>query len=62
MVATTQTSWLQIVPGLKHVGEIMTACDVSKSYASMVRNGMRRPHPRHWPKLVELIEPSRDSM
>jgi hypothetical protein len=48
--------WLQFVPGLVRVrvGEIMIACDVSKSYASLLRNGKRKPHPRHWPKLIAL--------
>jgi hypothetical protein len=48
--------WSEIVPGLHlvRVGEIMVACGVSKSYASLVRNGKRKPHPRHWNALITL--------
>jgi hypothetical protein len=51
--------WLQIVPGLQRVrvGEIMSVCSVSKSYASLLRNGKRKPHPRHWPSLIQLADP-----
>jgi hypothetical protein len=48
--------WLEIVPGLQQVrvGEIMAVCGVSKSYASLLRNGKRKPHSRHWPHLIQL--------
>jgi len=34
---------------------IMSALGVSITYAVAIRAGRRRPHPRHWPKLAELV-------
>lgn len=50
--------WLDLYPKLLHirVDEIVAACGVSKSYASFLRNGKRKPHPRHWAKLIELTQ------
>jgi CRISPR-associated protein Cas1 len=35
--------------------DIMNALGVSWLYASQIRRGMKRPHPRHWVKLAELV-------
>jgi CRISPR-associated endonuclease Cas1 len=40
---------------------IARALGVSIVYASHVRHGRRRPHPRHWKKLAELIDVSQSS-
>lgn len=57
-------SWLtencyveQIQPLLrgKKVREIAGAMRVSKPYAAIIRSGRRRPHPRHWRALAELV-------
>jgi len=32
----------------------MEALEISKPYATDIRNGKRVPHPRHWEKLVQL--------
>jgi len=37
------------------VREIAHALQVSKPYASFIRAGRRRPHPRHWKALAELV-------
>jgi hypothetical protein len=37
------------------VREIATAMQVSKPYAALIRAGRRRPHPRHWRALAELV-------
>jgi CRISPR-associated endonuclease Cas1 len=37
------------------VREISQAMQVSKPYAALVRAGRRRPHPRHWHVLAELV-------
>jgi hypothetical protein len=42
------------------VREISEAMRVSKPYASQVRAGRRRPHPRHWQTLAELAGVSAD--
>lgn len=34
---------------------IMSALGVSQMYAGDIRSGKRRPHPRHWGKLAELV-------
>ena len=34
---------------------IMSALRVSVTYAVAIRAGRRRPHPRHWSKLAELV-------
>jgi hypothetical protein len=34
---------------------ISTALGVSWVYASHIRAGAKRPHPRHWLKLAELV-------
>ena len=41
---------------------IMSALGVSKMYASDIRSGKRRPHPRHWVKLAELVGVERDRL
>jgi hypothetical protein len=37
------------------VREISEALHVSKPYAALVRAGRRRPHPKHWKILAELV-------
>jgi hypothetical protein len=39
----------------KKVREIAEAIQVSQPYAAFVRSGRRRPHPRHWQILAELV-------
>ena len=57
-------SWLneeyyinKIQPQLKamKVREIAEALRVSQPYAAVVRSGRRRPHPRHWEALAQLV-------
>jgi CRISPR associated protein Cas1 len=57
-------SWLteecyvqRIQPLLKtiKVREIAEALHLSKPYAALIRAGRRRPHPRHWKVLAELV-------
>ncbi len=45
-----------ILPGLARVKlrEIMAACSVAKSTASMIRSGRHLPALRHWPALARL--------
>jgi CRISPR-associated endonuclease Cas1 len=47
----------RIVPALAHVpkSEIRKALGVSEPYAADIRAGRRRPHPRHWQTLAELV-------
>jgi hypothetical protein len=47
----------QIQPRLrgKKVREIANVMQVSQPYAAFVRSGRRRPHPRHWRVLAELV-------
>jgi CRISPR-associated protein Cas1 len=60
----TQPAWLteeayatKIQPLLATVrpADIMNAIGVSWLYASQIRRGMKRPHARHWVKLMELV-------
>ena len=60
----SQPAWLteevyarEIQPRLAKVRptEIINAIGVSWMYASHIRRGMKRPHPRHWLKLAELV-------
>ena len=37
------------------VHEIAQAMQVSQPYAAFIRAGRRRPHPRHWQVLAELV-------
>lgn len=39
----------------KKVREIAAAIQVSELYAGFIRSGRRRPHPRHWRALAELV-------
>jgi len=41
------------------VREVAQALHISKPYAALVRAGRRRPHPRHWLALAELVGASR---
>jgi CRISPR-associated endonuclease Cas1 len=47
----------KIQPKLRaiRVREIATALKVSQPYAAFIRSGRRRPHPRHWLALAELV-------
>jgi len=51
----------QIQPRLRtiKVREIAQAMQVSKPYAALIRSGRRRPHPRHWRGLAELVDERR---
>jgi CRISPR-associated endonuclease Cas1 len=54
----TEECYVQrIQPSLreKKVREIAEVMQVSKPYAAFVRSGRRRPHPRHWQGLAELV-------
>jgi len=42
----------------KKVREIAELLQVSQPYAAFVRSGRRRPHPRHWQALNELVSVS----
>jgi len=52
----------EIQPRLRQltISAIATALSVSWSYAADIRRGRRRPHPRHWEALAELIGISMD--
>jgi hypothetical protein len=39
----------------KKVREIAEAMQVSQPYAAFIRSGRRRPHPRHWKALSEIV-------
>ena len=61
---TDQPSWLtedfyvkEIQPRLKDatLSQIALALEVSIPYASDIRKGRRKPHPRHWAALAKLI-------
>jgi len=47
----------QIQPALRDctVSAIASALGVSLPYATDIRAGRRRPHPRHWPTLAHLV-------
>jgi hypothetical protein len=60
----TQPAWLtpeayaqKVQPLLAHVrpAAIAAAIGVTWQYASFIRRGLSRPHPRHWLKLAELV-------
>jgi hypothetical protein len=54
----TQEYYVQkIQPRLRtiKVREISEAVHVSKPYAALIRAGRRRPHPRHWQALAQLV-------
>jgi len=62
--ASSLPAWLtkqryveQIMPrlGAVKVQDIRMALTVSVPYASKVRRGITLPHPRHWPKLAEMV-------
>jgi len=63
-IASNQPAWLdnetytkEIQPRLAQVtrSTIANALGVSSPYAADIRAGRRRPHPRHWEKLAELV-------
>ena len=37
------------------ISRLASAVGVSRPYASDIRSGKRRPHPRHWPTLAKLV-------
>jgi hypothetical protein len=47
----------KIQPLLKDIANpvIMSALGVSVTYAVAIRRGRRRPHPRHWQALAQLV-------
>ena len=62
--AASQPGWLtnevyetKIRPLLANVprSAIVSSLGVSKPYASEVRSGKRRPHPRHWVTLAQIV-------
>jgi hypothetical protein len=42
------------------VPDIATALGISEPYATDIRSGKRRPHPRHWQRLARLVGVSPD--
>ena len=40
------------------VGELAEDLKVSQAYAAFIRSGRRRPHPRHWEALANLVQPT----
>src|SRR5579864_811144 len=54
---TTECYVQRIMPLLRErkVREIAEAMQVSQPYAAFIRSGRRRPHPRHWQVLAELL-------
>lgn len=61
---TSQPAWLNektyvasIQPKLAtiKISSISTALGISEAYASGIRAGRRRPHPRHWQNLAKLV-------
>jgi hypothetical protein len=46
----------------KKVREIAELMQVSQPYAAFIRSGRRRPHPRHWQALAELVGISNTQM
>jgi len=56
---TDETYTKEIQPCLVNVtlSQIASAIGVSIPYASDLRRGRRRPHPRHWRALAELVGP-----
>jgi CRISPR-associated endonuclease Cas1 len=54
---TAENYMQQILPGLARVtlSQIASAIGVSIPYASDIRRGRRRPHPRHWDALSNLV-------
>lgn len=54
---TEETYLGEIQPKLKNfpISAIQSQLGVSRPYASEVRVGRRRPHPRHWQVLAELV-------
>jgi CRISPR-associated endonuclease Cas1 len=62
--ASDQPAWLtedvyakQVQPGLREasLSQIASAIGVSIPYASDIRRSRRRPHPRHWQTLAQLV-------
>ena len=53
----------EIVPHLDRVTvpQIMNATALSSGYASMIRRGIKVPHPRHWQALSSIIDESEGS-
>jgi hypothetical protein len=69
-IPSDQRSWLtedfytkEIQPRLKEatLSQIASALGVSIPYASDIRKGRRRPHPRHWQSLADLVGMMNDS-
>jgi CRISPR-associated endonuclease Cas1 len=61
---TDQPAWLteqfyqaEIQPRLRYstLSTLSAALNVSRTYASNIRAGRRRPHPRHWISLAKLV-------
>jgi hypothetical protein len=68
-VASSQPAWLdqeaydrKIQPLLRELSNsaLALALDVSIAYAADIRAGRRRPHPRHWQALAQLVGVSAD--
>ncbi len=51
-----ETAVLPAVASVK-LAAIVKACGVTKSTASSWRTGKVRPHPMHWQRLSELVQP-----
>jgi CRISPR-associated endonuclease Cas1 len=57
----TEECYIQKIQPLlrsKKVREVAEAMQVSQAYAALIRSGRRRPHPRHWQALAELVRVS----
>lgn len=69
--ATSQPEWLteefystEVQPQLTRcsLSKIAKTISVSIPYASDIRNGNRRPDPRHWQALAELVRAERHNL
>ena len=53
----------EILPGLQHVSinDLAKATGLSAGYCSFIRRGLKIPHPRHWPALLEAAKSNQTS-
>jgi hypothetical protein len=49
----------EILPGLRDLplSQIAAGTGLSQQYCSLIRRGLKVPHPRHWSRLGELVNP-----
>jgi len=55
LTETAYAEQIQPALGAVKITTLMSALGVSKPYAIDVRAGRRRPHPRHWWALAQLL-------